>query len=132
MKVSICVVSDFNRDISLSNSRLGCLLNAGVMLVRVSEWSKELWQDVWNCNKYDSVTFYEQSALIRRLRARREGLEMLEENCPFHSYLPGGPKGVKLFAHVAVLPHLELNTNRCVGLIQPESLMEKSCLLDSC
>ena len=95
------------------------------MLVRVSQWSKELWQEVWDCNKYDSVTFYEQSALIRRLRARREGLEMLEENCPFHSYLPGGPKGVKLFAHVAVLPHMELNTNRCVGPMQSGNRIEK-------
>ena len=38
---------------------------------------------------------------------------MLGDSQPFHSYLPGAPKGVKLFAHVAVLPHLELNTNRC-------------------
>ena len=89
-------------------------MNAGVMLVRVSEWSRQLWQEVWECNKYNSVTFYEQSALIRRLRAKREGLEMLEDDQPFHSYLPGGPKGVKLYAHVAVLPHLELNTNRLV------------------
>ena len=37
---------------------------------------------------------------------------MLGDSQPFHSYLPGAPKGVKLFAHVAVLPHLELNTNR--------------------
>ena len=52
----------------------GCLINAGVMLIRVSEWSRTLWQEVWDCNKYDDVTFYEQSALIRRLRAKREGL----------------------------------------------------------
>ena len=37
---------------------------------------------------------------------------MLEEQECFHSYLPGGPKNVKIFAHVAVLPHMELNTNR--------------------
>ena len=43
-------------------------------MIRVSEWSRTLWQEVWDCNKYDDVTFYEQSALIRRLRAKREGL----------------------------------------------------------
>ena len=92
----------------------GCLVNAGVMLVRVSEWSKQLWTEVWECNKYDNVTFYEQSALLQRLRAKREGLEMTSdrENQPFHSYLPGSFKGTKLFAHVSVLTHLELNTNR--------------------
>ena len=95
-------------------SSLGCLVNAGVMLVRVSEWSKQLWPEVWECNKYDNVTFYEQSALLQRLRAKREGLEMTSdrENQPFHSYLPGSFKGTKHFAHVSVLTHLELNTNR--------------------
>ena len=89
-------------------------MNAGVMLVRVSEWSRLLWQEVWDSKKHDTVTFYEQSALLQRLRAKREGLEMTGDgdDSPFHSYLPGGPKGVKLYAHVAVLPHLELNTNR--------------------
>lgn len=82
------------------------------MLVRVSEWSRQLWREVWESRKHDTVTFYEQSALLQRLRAKREGLEMVGDDQPFHSYLPGGPKGVKMFAHVAVLPHLELNTNR--------------------
>ena len=140
-------------------------LHPGVLLVRVTEWSRQLWREVWACNKYDDVFFYEQSALIRRLRARREGLELLPSGVPFHrlissrylqkksvidyvniekrlyqcnnllllittnsyqphqfiqpihpsilnhSYLPGAYKGPKLFAHVAVLPHLELNTN---------------------
>lgn len=87
------------------------------MLVRVSEWSRQLWREVWESRKHDTVTFYEQSALLQRLRAKREGLEMVGEEQPFHSYLPGAPKGVKLFAHVAVLPHLELNTNRCCAVL---------------
>ena len=89
-------------------------MNAGVMLVRVSAWSRQLWSEVWECNKYDNVTFYEQSALLQRLRAKREGLELTcdRESQPFHSYLPGAFKGTKLFAHVSVLTHLELNTNR--------------------
>lgn len=87
------------------------------MLVRVSEWSRQLWREVWESRKHDTVTFYEQSALLQRLRAKREGLEMVGEEQPFHSYLPGAPKGVKLFAHVAVLPHLELNTNRSCAVL---------------
>ena len=88
----------------------GCLVNAGVLLVRVSAWSRQLWKEVWECDKYDDVFFYEQSALLRRLRAKREGLELLPPGVPFHSYLPGARKGVKLYAHVAVLPHLEVGT----------------------
>jgi hypothetical protein len=87
------------------------------MLVRVSEWSRQLWREVWESRKHDTVTFYEQSALLQRLRAKREGLEMVVDEQPFHSYLPGAQKGVKLFAHVAVLPHLELNTNRCCAAL---------------
>jgi hypothetical protein len=90
------------------NMHAGCLVNAGVLLVRVSAWSRQLWKEVWECDKYDDVFFYEQSALLRRLRAKREGLELLPPGVPFHSYLPGARKGVKLYAHVAVLPHLEV------------------------
>ena len=100
------------------NMHAGCLVNAGVLLVRVSAWSRQLWREVWECDKYDDVFFYEQSALLRRLRAKREGLELLPSGVPFHSYLPGARKGPKLYAHVAVLPHLELNTNS--GWVQVE------------
>ena len=58
--------------------------HSGVLLIRVTEWSRQLWREVWECNKYDDVFFYEQSALIRRLRARREGLELLPAGVPFH------------------------------------------------
>lgn len=108
----------------------GCLVNAGVLLIRVSEWSRMLWQKVWECNNYDTVTFYEQSALIRTLKGIREGLNHI---IPFHSYLPNGPSGDKLFAHVCVLPHLDFNSNRgwkkhrsCVGDLSDLSMRKKT------
>jgi hypothetical protein len=56
------------------------------------------------------VFFYEQSALTSCLKSRKEGLNHVRP--VFHSYLRNGPRGPKLFAHVAVLEHLQLNTNR--------------------
>ncbi len=88
----------------------GCLVNAGVMLIRMSKWSLELWEEIWaseRSKKYFDVFYYEQSALIRCLKARGEGLEQVR---PFHSYLPGGLL-VKTFLHTCVLPHFEMNTN---------------------
>ena len=87
----------------------GCYLNAGVLLVRVCEWSVSLWDDVWADRRYWGVPYYEQGALVAALRARQEGLETVK---PFHSFARGGPQGPKLFAHVAVLPTLDLNSNR--------------------
>ncbi|OQR96019.1 hypothetical protein ACHHYP_17310 [Achlya hypogyna] len=90
-----------------------CLVNTGVLLVKVSDWSRALWEEVWTMRKYFDVFFYEQSALLRCLKKRDEGLVDVR---PFHSFVPGGPSGLKLFPHVAVTPHLELNSNRCNGL----------------
>lgn len=86
-----------------------CLINAGVFLLRVSDWSRSLLEDVWSCNRFDSVFFFEQSALIKCLRSRGEGLEHVE---PFHSYRQEHErKEPLLFARVAVLPHKEMNSN---------------------
>jgi hypothetical protein len=87
----------------------GCLLNAGVFMLRTTQWSRQLLDDVWNNDNYDDVCFYEQSALMRCLRVQKEGLEAVK---PFHSYLPGAHHGVKLFPHTAVLPISEFNSNR--------------------
>lgn len=98
----------------------GCLINAGVFLLRTTHWSKQFVDDVWSCTRYDDVTFYEQSAMIRSLRASKEGLDTVT---PFHSYLPGAVQGIKQFPHVAVLPIAELNTNRgllCNDLLEFE------------
>jgi len=89
----------------------GCLVNAGVFLLRVNEWSYKLLNDIWHCNRFDDVCFYEQSALIKCLKGRGEGLEHVQ---PFHSYLRKGETDSLRFAHVAVLPHKELNTSSIV------------------
>ena len=85
-----------------------CLINAGVMLIKVNDWSLEFWKDVWNCHNYFDRPFYDQSAIIKILKSRNEGLNLIQ---PFHSYVPGGPHGDKYFPNVVVLPHLEFNTN---------------------
>jgi len=102
-------------------------------MVRVSDWSIRLWNDVWfsdASSKYHDVCFYEQSALIRMLKSRGEGLNQVK---PFHSYAqeksksgransskdrnanrlePSSNKSnVKLFAHVAVFTRSSFNTN---------------------
>lgn len=86
----------------------GCLVNAGVFFVSVSAWTLAFLREVWAVRRYDTVPFYEQSAITHVLKKRREGLEKLS---PFHSYSPGGPQGVKTFPHVAVFPHTILNSN---------------------
>ena len=87
-----------------------CPVNAGVFLLKYCEWSKTFLQEVWTCDKYDKVSFFEQSAIIRYLKLQGEGLNVLYK--PFHSYIPGAFQGDKLFEHVAVLPHWALNSNR--------------------
>ena len=87
----------------------GCLINAGVFMLRTTGWSRDFINDVWDCVKYDDVTFYEQSAMIRVLRSKKEDLDSVS---PFHSYLPNAVQGVKLFPHTAVLPLSDFNSNR--------------------
>lgn len=87
-----------------------CLLNTGVLLIRLSDWARDLFNLVWEQRKYYDTFFYEQSALIKCLKHRHEGLEAV---VPFHSYLKDGPQGAKLFPHVCVLPMHEINSNRC-------------------
>ena len=73
-----------------------CLVNAGVLLVRVSEWSLALWRDVWEApssEKFHNARFHEQSSLLKQLNARHEGLGRVK---PFHSFL-GGPAEPKVF-----------------------------------
>jgi hypothetical protein len=87
-----------------------CLINAGVFVVRVSEWSRQLWREVWSCNaavRFHTKLYWEQSVLHKVLRERGEGLERVK---PFHSYM-GGPPGLKVFPHVCVLPRHAFNTN---------------------
>lgn len=85
-----------------------CLLNAGVFAFKVCEWSIGVLQDMWASTKYDDVFYYEQSALIKALQKRREGLFQIK---PFHSYVEGGNKSVKIFKNVAVFPHSIFSSN---------------------
>lgn len=90
-----------------------CLINAGVFSVRVSEWSLKLWRDVWSSKasrKFHNCRYHEQSALLRQLERRGEGLDLAQH--PFHSFC-GGHSTPKLFPHVCVLPRHMFNTNRC-------------------
>ena len=87
-----------------------CVVNAGVFILRVCDWAKEFMKDVWKCSKFNQVFFYDQSAIIKALRMRHEGLETVK---PFHSYLSKGrDREIKLFPHVAVMTHLDFNTNK--------------------
>jgi hypothetical protein len=80
-----------------------CFLNAGVLVIRVSDFSRDLWSDVWSRSRsrHYKKRFFEQSALIYHLERRGEGMGMYK---PFHSFLKNGPQGLKLFPHVCVHP----------------------------
>ena len=102
----------------------GCLINAGVFLLRATTWSRDFLLDVWNIDKYDEVCFYEQSAIIRSLRLKKEGLESMK---PFHSYLTtntgssSNNNNIKIFPHTTVLSIFQFNSNR--GILCNDTLM---------
>jgi hypothetical protein len=92
-----------------------CRINAGVLLVRASEWSHTLFRDMWaRKSRFQRARYFEQSELLKQLSFRNEGLELVE---PFHSY-KNGPV-LKRFPHVLVLPREEFNSNR--GVVLPSS-----------
>lgn len=108
----------------------GCPINAGVFLLKVCDWSLQLLLDMWSTSNYDNVFFYEQSAMVRQLRKRREGLQFVK---PFHSFLEGGPQGIKFFPHVAVFPHFIFSSNRGITYSEVNQLStsatSQECLL---
>jgi hypothetical protein len=104
----------FKELIIAEDMHAGCPINTGVVFLKVCPWSLSLLEDVWQCTRYDSTLYYEQSALVKILRQRKERLDRV---IPFHSFA-GGPSTVKLFPHVAVYPHTELNSN--VGVHRSE------------
>ena len=110
------------RDLILAeNMTKGNLLNAGVLLVKNSDWSRSLWAEVWHSKasaRYHHVYFYEQSALTRCLRLRGLGLEDI---LPFHTHCDGPYE--KFFPHVAVLCHLDFNSN---------AIMSPTYVTDNC
>lgn len=96
-----------------------CIVNTGVLIVRVSEWSRSLWRDVWahqHSVKFHTKRYHEQSALLKQLLLRNEELPRDCHGPPWHSYR-GGP-GLKRCAHVAILPRHALNTNQHPALFR--------------
>lgn len=83
-----------------------CLLNTGVMLLRVCEWTQNFLREVWEERRYFKVAQFEQSAFESVLKRRYEGLHLLE---PYH-WLKGGPE-IKQFAHTCVMAAHMLNSN---------------------
>jgi hypothetical protein len=59
------IIKAMEKDLIISeNMNNGALLNAGVLLIRNSQWSRDLWADVWTVSKYFDTYFYEKSALL--------------------------------------------------------------------
>ena len=92
-----------------------CLLNAGVLIIRNSAWSRALWSELWTAQwakRYLDTPFYEQTALIRWLQAHCEDIcaAVPGGEASFHSYR-GGP-AVKRTKHLCVVGHELLNTNQ--------------------
>jgi hypothetical protein len=94
-----------------------CLINSGVFFLRVNQWSLDLLNEVWAVTKYDKVYFYEQSALLKVLKKRREGLE---KKAPFHSYAEGGNMNIKIYRNFVVWPHNLFSSNYV--MLKPEFL----------
>ncbi len=94
------------------DQRPTCLLNAGVFLLRVGEWSLRLLEDVWNEPRFHTKRHYEQSALEKVLRSYGEGLEWQSSQSPkpFHSYI-SNDRSLRHFPHTCVAPRSWLNTH---------------------
>jgi hypothetical protein len=86
-----------------------CRINAGIFLLKVCPWSLSLLEEVWMSERYFQVAHFDQAALERHLRLLLEGLE--DKYDPFHSFIQGGTRGLKFFAHTCVLESRDFNTN---------------------
>ena len=96
-----------NRDLIVAEDQ-SMLINCGVILIRVCDWSLKIFDEVWKEKKYFHVPHFEQSALIRVLKRYAEGLNLIIEE-PYFTKDGGDP--IKLFVHTAVLSPSLLNTN---------------------
>jgi hypothetical protein len=84
-----------------------CKVNAGVMLIRNTEWSRRLWADVWACPRWRTKAFHEQSAVCRWLKANEPGFGT---GTPWYSW-DGAPNTGHRTEKTLVLPHPAINTN---------------------
>eukprot|EP01043_Picozoa_sp_COSAG02_P061281 COSAG02_NODE_8204_length_2662_cov_2.156067_1_plen_523_part_10 len=110
-----------------------CLLNAGVLIIRNSVWSRALWSELWTAEwtkKYRETPFYEQTALIRWLQTHCEDIcaGVAGGEASFHSYR-GGPV-VKHTKHLCVVSHEMLNTNQHARWAVPGHLASPAQDLD--
>ncbi len=110
-----------------------CLLNAGVLIIRNSAWSRALWSELWTAEwtkRYRETPFYEQTALIRWLQTHCEDIcaGVAGGEASFHSYR-GGPV-VKRSKHLCVVSHEMLNTNQHARWALPGHLASAAQDLD--
>lgn len=105
-----------------------CLINAGVFLISISEWSLQFLDDIWNTKKYDKVFYYEQSAIMKTLQKYKEGLEKVQ---PFHSFVKNGNKEIKYFKNVAVFPHHLFSSNCVINKQEVEQYLLKKASFTS-
>lgn len=97
------------------------------MLIKVNEWSKQLWGDIWKTHQYYSKPFFDQSALIKCLKTRHQGMHFVQ---PFHTFLRGSDQSDKFFPHVSVFPHIDFNTNRGYVCNKPKVLRKYNRTID--
>ena len=101
------------------DSNASCLLNSGVMLLRVCEWSRELLLEVNQVQKYYHKHFFEQSAIEKVLKKRQEApvdgmssssrvyiYESVRLNSP--TLIVGGIGGIVVASNEAVLPSAKM------------------------
>eukprot|EP00038_Savillea_parva_P015715 m.221424 g.221424 ORF g.221424 m.221424 type:complete len:454 (+) comp31944_c0_seq1:51-1412(+) len=84
-----------------------CKVNAGVMLIRNTAFTRRMWTDIWACHRWHTKPFHEQSALCRWLRINDPGFGRAE---PWYSWDGADDTGHRT-DKTWVLPHLAINTN---------------------
>jgi hypothetical protein len=121
-KLEEVVAKAEDRDLVIGEDmHVGNLVNCGVILIRVSLWSLQLWEAVFRCRRYDSVTYFEQSALHKVLKMSREfgafgqqkqknGRDGETERIPWHSFCVNDVNG-NFEANVDGLLHFSTEDN---------------------
>jgi len=112
---------------------VGNLINCGIIVIKVSHWSLQLWRQVFQCRRYDTVTFYEQSALHKVFKTRREF-------APFFNAATGEDRNRKRMVNTdhgkSAEPHLERPWHSfCIRSRTDDTSLDKNanadCLRDS-